>query len=55
MIRDYLIKVKQKKDLKSWDYIALRKLPCPFDDLEEEINKNLIIRFNKRVTYSAQD
>jgi hypothetical protein len=48
-IKDWKIEVKQLNGARSSDYLVVRRLPCPLNELEELIQNSLGIQYNKRI------
>jgi hypothetical protein len=48
-VHDWKIKVIQLDGAQSWDYLVVRRLPCKLDHVEQHIQDNLGIQFNKRI------
>ena len=48
-IKDWKIKVIQQDGAESWDYLVVRRLPCPLASVEEHLQNHLGIQLNKRI------
>ncbi len=48
-VHDWKIKVIQLDGAQSWDYLVVRRLPCPLEHVEQHIQDNLGIQFNKQI------
>lgn len=48
-VHDWKVKVTQLDGAQSWDYMVVRRLPCPLENIEQHIQDNLGIQFNKRI------
>jgi hypothetical protein len=48
-VKDWKIEVIQLTGAKSSDYLVVRRLPCPVNQIEDLIQNSLGIQFNKRI------
>lgn len=48
-VHDWKIKVIQLDGAQSWDYLVVRRLPCPLAAVQEHIQEHLGIQLNKRI------
>jgi hypothetical protein len=48
-VKDWKVEVTQLNGAESSDYLVVRRLPCPINQIEDLIQHSLGIQFNKRI------